>query len=316
MRTSASIINEMRRTGLLWEAAPGLAGLRGPAARLRAAIEHELYELCMNAADEEWHVPPALPFATLARADYFASFPQWLTAVAHLDTDENTLESIAASANPAASAVDALRAQPLALQPAVCYHVYAGLAGTVIRTPVCCTVSGSCWRHEAARLVPLERGWAFTMREVVRIGSAGEVREFRMRGIEAAISLARRLGLAPSIEEAADPFFAPSARGRAVIQQLKSLKHELRLPIGGGQSVAAGSFNDHAHFFGEAFDIRLEDGSPATSGCVAFGVERWVLAVLVEYGLEPDAWPLPLPTRGVRRLQPTADAPASQRWSP
>lgn len=312
MRTSGSTISEMRRTGLLWEPAPGLAALRGAAAELRTAIEHELYALCMNAADEEWHVPPAISFAELARADYFASFPQWLTAVAHLDTDDNTLASIAQSADPASSAVDALQGTPVALQPAVCYHVYAALAGTTARSPVCCTVAGTCWRHEAGRFAPLERGWAFTMREVVCIGSAESVREFRADGIETALQLARRLGLDASIETAADPFFAPSARGRAVLQQIRSLKHELRLPIGDGRSVAAASFNDHAQFFGEAFDIRLEDGSPATSGCVAFGVERWVLAILVEYGLEPEAWPLPLNTPAASRLQPAAGA--SGRW--
>lgn len=313
MRTSASIISEMKRTGLLWESTPGLSALRGPAARLRAAIEHELNELCMSAAHEEWHVPPALPFSALARADYFASFPQWLTAVAHIDTDESTLGSIAAAVDPATAAVDALHAAPIALQPAVCYHVYAALAGSVVRAPVCCTVAGTCWRHEADGFVPLERGWAFTMREVVRVGSADAVRDFRVQGIEAALRLAHRLGLDASIESAADPFFAPSARGRAVLQQLRSLKHELRLPIGEGRSVAAASFNDHAQFFGEAFDIQLEAGVPATSGCVAFGVERWVLAVLVEHGLEPDAWPLALNTSAPRLQLAGAGSPAA-RW--
>lgn len=313
MRTSANIIGEMRRTGLLWEPAPGLTALRGPAAKLRAALEHELYELCMKAAHDEWHVPPALPFTVLASADYFASFPQWLTAVAHLDTDENTLALIAEADDPAAAAVRALRPAPVALQPAVCYHVYAALARSVVRAPVCCTVAGTCWRHEAGRLAALERGWAFTMREVVRVGSADGVREFRMNGIEAALRLAHRLGLEASIETAADPFFAPSARGRAVLQQLRSLKHELRLPIGDGRSVAAASFNDHAQFFGEAFDIQLEDRSPATSGCVAFGVERWVLAILVEYGLEPDAWPLPLNSPAAP-LQLAGNTGVGGRW--
>lgn len=311
MRTSASTIGEMREAGLLWEPVPGLASLRGPAAQLRTAIEHELYALCLDAAEEEWHVPPAVPFATLARADYFASFPQWLTAVAHLDSDEATLESIAQSVDPALSAVGALRPSAVALQPAVCYHVYSALADSVLRAPACCTISGTCWRHETDRFVPLERGWAFTMREVVHVGSAEAVGEFRMRGIDAAVRFARRLGLDASIETAVDPFFAPSTRGRAVLQHLRSLKHELRLPIGGGRSVAAASFNDHAQFFGEAFAIQLENGTPATSGCVAFGVERWVLAILVQYGLDPDDWPLSLHTPAVHAA---GDAGAAGRW--
>jgi hypothetical protein len=80
---------------------------------------------------------------------------------------------------------------------------------------------------------------------------------------------------------AEDPFFAPTGRGRALLQRLKELKQELRLPIGDGETVAAASFNLHDRFFGEAFAISLPDGSPAFTACVAFGLERWLLASLV-----------------------------------
>jgi hypothetical protein len=85
-----------------------------------------------------------------------------------------------------------------------------------------------------------------------------------------------------------------------MLQRLKGLKHELRLPIGGGESTAAASFNHHERFFGGAFDIHLSDGSPAASGCAAFGVERWLLAYLVAHGVEPAGWPL------LRTLTPAA----------
>jgi seryl-tRNA synthetase len=299
MRTSAMITDDLRRSGQLWEPAPGLVALRGAAAQLRAAIAGELHDLCMEAAPEEWHVPPALPFHDLARAEYFASFPQWLTAAAHLDTDDDTLLSIADADDPSAAAECALRPVPIALQPAVCYHVYAALADSTPETPVRCTVAGTCWRHEAGRFAPLERGWAFTMREAVCVADADTVRAFRMRGLETALELARRLGLGGCVEAATDPFFA--ARGRAMLQQLKSLKHELRLSIGDGRNVAAASFNDHAQFFGNAYGIRLADGSAASSSCIAFGIERWVLAVLVEYGTDPTDWPLRVDASAGRR---------------
>jgi len=56
-------------------------------------------------------------------------------------------------------------------------------------------------------------------------------------------------------------------------------------------SVAAASFNPHERFFGEAFDIRLADGSPAASACVAFGIERWLLAFLAAHGTSARGWP-------------------------
>jgi hypothetical protein len=70
-----------------------------------------------------------------------------------------------------------------------------------------------------------------------------------------------------------------------LIQQLKNLKYELRMDAGVAGRVAAASFNLHESFFAERFDIRLADGGPAASGCVAFGIERWMLACLAQLGL-------------------------------
>jgi len=93
------------------------------------------------------------------------------------------------------------------------------------------------------------------------------------------------------VEVASDPFFAPTARGKAVLQRVKSLKHELLVDAGDGPSLAIASFNNHEQFFGEAFDITLATGAPASSACVAFGVERWVLAILMAHGTEQGQWP-------------------------
>jgi hypothetical protein len=92
---------------------------------------------------------------------------------------------------------------------------------------------------------------------------------------------------------ASDPFFAPTSRGRAALQRIKGLKHELALQFPDGRSLAIASFNDHESFFGEAFDIKLPSGDHASSGCVAFGIERWLLAVLATHGTNPSGWPTP-----------------------
>lgn len=294
--SASEVISELKRRGDLVETAPGFTLLRGDVAELRQQLDHALRGVCADLGGSEWEVPGVLPFETLARADYFASFPQWLTAVCHMDHDERVLAGVADADDPMSAAGDALRNTTMALQPAVCYHVYNSLAGRTI-TAQSCAVGGTCWRHEAEGFTPLERGWSFTMREAVHVGSEGSVAAFRERGRIAALELARRLDLEPQIAEATDPFFAPrggeadSVRGRALFQRVRSLKHELLLPLGAGRSIAAGSFNDHAEFFGVAFGIRLPDGAPAISGCVAFGVERWLLAVLVRHGTEARDWP-------------------------
>ena len=281
MRQRDLLVAALRARGELWEPAPGVVGLRGAPLALLRRIDAGLASLCASETDDEWAVPAALPLETLERAGYFASFPQWLTLASHLTDDRSTLERIASSAEPARVASSACAPAGAALAPAVCYHVYAALEGTILRGPRIVTAQGQCWRHEGPRLSTLERGWAFTMREVVCLGTAQECAAFRERGVRMARSLAAALGLDGSMEPAADPFFAPTAQGRALLQRVKGLKHELRLPIGDGETTAAASFNLHEQFFGEAFDIRLADGEPVHTACVAFGLERWLLATLL-----------------------------------
>jgi len=289
MNTAERIVAALRARGELWEAAPGLVGLRGDALALRAALER-LVATAAGDGCEEWAPPSALALATLERASYFASFPQWLTLAAHLREDAAALEAVARSADPVEAARHACAPADAALPPAVCYHVYAALAGRTLAEPALVTAQGTCWRHEGARLRPLARGWAFAMREGVCVGDVEAAARFAARGIERAVALADALGLDAGLAEATDPFFAPTSRGRQLLQRLKGLKQELLLPVG-DETVAAASFNLHERFFGEAFDIRASDGSAAASACVAYGVDRWLLAFLAAHGPDARGWP-------------------------
>jgi seryl-tRNA synthetase len=287
------VVSDLRMSGSLWDAGPGLIGLRGPVLGLLRDIERELEALARRETIEEWRTPPGVSFETLERAQYFASFPQWLSTASHLSGDESVLREIATSHAPGAAARKAASIPETVLPPAVCYHTYAALAGAVVDAPAMMSAQAVCWRHEGGRLAALERGWAFTMREIVCLGSEGDVRELLQRSIARTESLARELGLDTKLEAANDPFFAPTARGRAALQQIKGLKQELVLRFPDGRPLAIASFNDHETFFGDAFSISLARGGPASSGCAAFGLERWLLAVLVTHGTEPANWPSP-----------------------
>lgn len=313
MWSADTIVRELAARGELWEVSPGLIGLRGDALALLESIEDAVIGISRDERADEWRVPPGIPLAALARAEYFSSFPQWLTAASHLSANEADLRRVAESDDPAAEARSSLAPADAALLPAVCYHCYARFAGRTIDDATVVTAQQLCWRHEGDRLAPLERGWAFSMREIVCLGSQGDVQGFLTRGQTRAVRLAIKLGLAAGVVEAEDPFFAPTARGKGLLQRIKGLKRELVLPIGNGRTIAAASVNDHETFFGAAFDIRLASGEWASTGCVAFGIERWLLAVLAAYGPHARDWPA-LPCRPLSAVSRTT--PRSVRVEP
>jgi seryl-tRNA synthetase len=133
---------------------------------------------------------------------------------------------------------------------------------------------------------------AFTMREIIVIGTREQVEATRQTLVSHVSDLVTSLSLDAAIETATDPFFAPGDEGRRLMQQAGALKLELRLTLDpGGRSVATASFNHHHDFFGSRFDIRLADGSTAHTGCIAFGLERWVLALCSQVGAREASWP-------------------------
>lgn len=285
------IVAELRLRGHLWDATPGLAGLRGPLFRLARELEARIAGVAGAETSDEWRVPAGIAFDTLEAAHYFASFPQWLTAASHLSSDEAVLENIATSSSPGTEARGCMSPASAALSPAICYHTYAALAGTSIPQQKLMTAEATCWRHEGEQTAILARGWAFQMRETVFLGAAREAEGFRQRGMQRAVELADSLGISTAIVEATDPFFAPTSRGRALLQRLKALKHELTIEYPDGRQLAIASFNNHERFFGEAFGISLPDESPASSACVAYGLDRWLLAFLVAHGPDEARWP-------------------------
>jgi acyl carrier protein len=193
------------------------------------------------------------------------------------------------------------------MPPAACYAVYGARKGARLDdTPILVTTRGRCFRDEADFEPSLGRLRVFEMREIVALGSRHEVERFRREMIDRARGLVSELDLAGCIRIASDPFFLQGpgmeSRGRRLMQQVLPLKYELQLTLDANcRSCAVASFNHHLDFFGRRFDIHLASGAIAHTGCVAFGLERWVLAFLAQHGTNDRAWPLRArePTREV-----------------
>lgn len=238
----------------------GLLSLSGAAASLLAALDLRFRRAALAAGAEDQHFPTLIAKGTLSRADYFQSFPGYASQVSGAE-----------------------RSTEYFLSPAVCYHCYELLADSEIseqRIMACC---GRCFRGDAADESHL---WEFTMREVVFLGRLDFVREQREDWMKKTSGFARELGLEAELAAANDPFFGAENRGQKLLQQVKQLKYELRVPGFSGAPMPVASFNLHEQFFTKRFNIALAGGEAAFSGCAAFGLERWAMALAARHGLE------------------------------
>jgi len=290
-----SPIDALQVNGDLTITGAGQVALSGLALDVFDATDRTVRRWADALGAAEHRYPSIIERGVLERAGQVESFPQHLTVIGHSERrrgiaivpEERPLDRDDGDSSPS------LGMTPFALAPAVCYHAYPEFEGrTIGPDPVFLTACGRCYRYEGGNHVPLERLWEFTMREIIVLGTREQVEAVRQSLVRQVADFVTALELEGTIGTASDPFFATGDEGRRLMQQAGALKHELQLAVdAAGHSVAAASFNHHHDFFGTRFAIRLADGSPAHSGCVAFGLERWVLGVLAQLGTTEADWP-------------------------
>ena len=88
-----------------------------------------------------------------------------------------------------------------------------------------------------------------------------------------------------------DPFVVPSMQKFKKIQVQEQSKYEMQLAWCKAKYLAVASFNLHGTAFTDPFNIRLNGCEKPVTGCVGYGIERWVLAFLSQYGLDMANWP-------------------------
>jgi seryl-tRNA synthetase len=187
---------------------------------------------------------------------------------------------------------DALQTTDLVLAPAACYPVYpmAAARGPIPRDGLVFDVACDCFRREPSR--DIDRLQSFRMREFVFIGAPDQATAFRQSWKERAVGLADALGLAHRIEAASDPFFGRVGAIVGRFQVAQALKFELLVPVrSADQPTACMSFNYHRDHFGQTWAMRGEDGEPAHTACVAFGMDRLAVALFATHGVDAARWP-------------------------
>jgi seryl-tRNA synthetase len=274
---------------------PGLSWRGGGQAALSGALLDRLEDtdrafrgLASRWSASEFAFPAFLAAEDLARAGYLRAFPQLATMAVSLDPDEDNVAAFAegptvdADGNVTLTATAPVRE---VLTPAACYHVYVELRGQELDSSRYVTTRNTCFRRESC-YTPLERQWAFQMREIVVLGTDDEARAFLAEARTAVDHLLEATGLVVRWAHATDPFFQPERSGAFLMQRLTPVKHEAVF----AERLAIASSNLHHDHFGRAFSI-TRGGTPVSTACIAFGLERWLYALAVTHGADPDRWP-------------------------
>jgi seryl-tRNA synthetase len=251
-----------------------------------------LISRCRDKETEVLRFPPVMNRRHVEKSGYLHSFPHLLGCVCGLRGSEAEIHAAVGKFNAGQDWTGALKATELVLTPAACYPLYplAASRGPVPTGGLKFDVESYCFRQEET--FEVDRLQAFRMREYVCIGSPEQVVAFRARWMEVAQELAVRLGLPHRLEPASDPFFGRAARIVAASQVEQMLKFELLIPLRSEeQPTACMSFNYHRDHFGLVWDLRMQTGGVAHTGCVAFGMDRLALALFAIHGTDISVWP-------------------------
>jgi seryl-tRNA synthetase len=281
----------------MFQEAAGIFTVGPLVTRLISFFERQFIALADSFGAAPYRFPSLIPAKSLERVGYFRAFPHSLSFVTHLREDLDAIDNFAQHAacdeHGLNTPVDSFAKIQALLSPAVCYHLYFALADKPLPGgKLAATAVGNCFRYESVNLASLERLWNFTMREVIFVGPKDFVLQNRETGRERMRGFFEEIGLAYRVESANDPFFIGEFKKQAAFQSAFQLKFEIRAGLPFKQStLAVGSYNYHQDFFGRSLNITLPDGSPAHTGCIAFGLERMAFAFLSQYGLDAANWP-------------------------
>ncbi len=261
----------------------GQSALSGDLLALYRELDAVFLHWAAESCAVEHHFPTFIPARELQRIDYLQAFPHQATFAMTLQCEDENLAAFSArNAGPEKGTVELTYTNSVTdiLTPAACYHFYIHYQGRSLHQPLRLTTCCTCYRNERQYL-PLQRQWSFNMRELVCVGSESEVEAFLARQQARVSDFIAALGLEAHWQVATDLFFRPEQQPKYLAQKVFPVKQELVLEDG----LAIASVNRHRDHFGRAFDIQRAERA-AHSGCVAFGMERWLYALRCRYGAQ------------------------------
>lgn len=271
----------------------GVDGLYGRSATYEdvvSSFDALVTSTVVDAPAETLFFPPVMARWVFDSTDYLKSFPDLMGSVHTFRGTDADHAKLVQLVEEGGDWPGALVPAEVVLCSATCHVVYPLCTGTLPHGGRRFEVNGYCFRCEPS--VDPARMQAFRMHEYVYVGGEEEAQSHRDRGLERGPELLTSLGLDVAEEVANDPFFGRLGKMLAANQRDEALKVEVVTQVASAERpTAIMSANCHRDHFGLPFDIVTASGETAHSACVAFGVDRVVLALFARHGLDPRRWP-------------------------
>lgn len=271
----------------------GMLGLSDGALKIYHYFERKFRNIAFKAHDncEERIYPVMLPVSEYKRTGYLRNSPQY--AIFCCAVHEN-LEELCRIDNEIEDEriFNYVNKPQYALSPSACFHAYLENKGKTLEDECLLTFTQNVFRNEGRfNYAEFGRMKDYHVREIVMFGTQSFVSKKRKSIMDMTCELVEKLNLSGHICGAADAFIIPRLQKYKKIQKMEESKYELRLNYTDKDYLSVASFNIHGAAFTYPFDIKIKDIREPVTGCVGFGLERWVLAFLSQYGENEECWP-------------------------
>lgn len=235
--------------------------------------------------------PALLPIKAYQKTGYINKSPQYAIFCCSANENMQTVEKI--SADLANSDCKKNFSEPVfALSPSACFHTYIEYENKKLDKNTLLTFRQNVFRNEG-RLNYREIGrlMDYHVREIVMIGNEAYVEKLRKEIMDATLMIMKELKLKGSIATASDPFILPKMQMYKKMQKIDRSKYEVHLNISEENEISAASFNLHGKAFTDPFGIEVDNCCNTVTACVGFGIQRWIIAFLSQYGFNVANWP-------------------------
>lgn len=269
----------------------GNIALEGTAKFLFDFFDSKFEKIALGFGAKPKIYPVLLPVKAYQQTGYLKRSPQYAIFCCNTFEDIDKLEDL--QHNIQNDNIQLSLKQPtFALSPSACFHTYLEYENTVLNSDSVYTFCQSVFRNEGRfSFSEIGRLMDYHVREIVMIGSIDFVSTMRQEFLSKLVAIMTDWNLNFSVNVAADPFIMPKMQKLKKIQKVEKSKYEVKLNCNSSHKISVASFNLHGSAFTDPFNIKVKNNDDTVTGCIGFGIERWVIAFICQYGTEPSKWP-------------------------